>query len=59
MKTTKSKRLNKSVITICDFNAPVIRNNSAWGDTPTGTDPTNTTAITLTTISGPPGLAKN
>jgi len=53
MKTTKSKKLNRKVNTICDFNLPYPKNS--FGDTgnDTGTDPTNTTVITLTTISSP------
>jgi hypothetical protein len=51
MKTIKSKRLNKTLNTICDFKAPYQKNSFGDTDHPTGTDPTNTTVITLTTIS--------
>ena len=51
MKNTKSKKLNKEIITLCDFQ-PVLQKNN-YGDTehPTGTDPTNTTIITITTVN--------
>jgi len=52
MKTIKSKKLNKRVTTICDFNTPYAKSLLGDTDPPTGTDPTNTTVITLTTISG-------
>jgi hypothetical protein len=50
MKTLKSKKLNKQVNTICDFKSSI--NSNKLGETdPTGTDPTNITIITLTTMS--------
>ena len=52
MKTIKSKKLNKKINTVCDFNTPYAKSLLGDTDPPTGTDPTNTTVITLTTISG-------
>jgi hypothetical protein len=52
MKTIKSKKLVKKINTVCDFSTPFPRTLLGETDPPTGTDPTNTTVITLTTISG-------
>jgi hypothetical protein len=51
MKTIKSKKLNKKINTICDFNT--VNANGLFGETDptTGTDPTNTTIITITTVN--------
>ena len=51
MKTIKSKKLDKRINTICDFNTPYPRINPGETDPPTGTDPTNTTIITITTVN--------
>jgi hypothetical protein len=51
MKTTRSKKLNTQINTICDFNLSYPKNAVGDTDNTTGTDPTNTTIITLTTIS--------
>ncbi|MDB5122356.1 MAG: hypothetical protein JWP94_485 [Mucilaginibacter sp.] len=51
MKTIKSKKLNKRINTVCDLSQTPVKSN--LGDTTTtGTDPTNTTIITLTTNTG-------
>ncbi|WP_374950082.1 hypothetical protein [Mucilaginibacter sp.] len=47
MKNDKSKKLSKQINTICDFKSPTSRN--AFSET--GTDPTNVTIITLTTVN--------
>jgi hypothetical protein len=49
MKNNKSKKLTRQINTICDFKSPAARN--AFGETETGTDPTNITIITLTTVN--------
>ncbi len=51
MKSNKSKKLSRKISTISDFkeNAPA-RTGYDTGN-PTGTDPTNTTIITLTTVN--------
>lgn len=49
MKNNKSKKLTKQIETICDFKTPTIKN--AFGYTETGTDPTNITVTTITTIN--------
>ncbi|MFA6245362.1 MAG: hypothetical protein WC615_00385 [Mucilaginibacter sp.] len=49
MKNNKSKKLTREISTICDFKSPTIR--TVFGDTETGTDPTNITIITLTTVN--------
>jgi hypothetical protein len=49
MKNNKLKKLTKQINTICDFKSPV--NKNAFGDTETGTDPTNITVTTITTIN--------
>ncbi|WDF79004.1 hypothetical protein PQ469_03160 [Mucilaginibacter sp. KACC 22773] len=51
MKTTKSKKLNRSISTICDFNDVYPKNFSGETDPPTGTDPTNTTITIITTVN--------
>jgi len=57
MKTIKSKKLSKQINTICDFNSPHTK--LGLGDTdPTGTDPTNITIITLTTVNTHPAVQK-
>lgn len=49
MNNNKSKKLTKQIDTICDFKSPVVKN--AFGETETGTDPSNITIITLTTVN--------
>ncbi|MES2108575.1 MAG: hypothetical protein V4577_07505 [Bacteroidota bacterium] len=49
MKNNKSKKLTKVINTICDFKSPAERNG--FGETETGTDPTNVTVTTITTIN--------
>jgi len=51
MKTLKSKKLNKSIETICDYNSIYPKNNFGETEPPTGTDPTNTTITVLTTVN--------
>jgi hypothetical protein len=53
MKTQRAKRLSKRINTICDFNTPYPKNHYGETDPPTGTDPTNTTVTSITTISTP------
>lgn len=49
MNNNKSKKLTKQIDTICDFKSPVVKN--VFGETETGTDPSNITIITLTTVN--------
>ena len=49
MKNYKSKKLTKQIDTICDFKLPGTKN--MFGDTEMGTDPTNITVTTITTIN--------
>ncbi|MCR8557285.1 hypothetical protein KXD93_06515 [Mucilaginibacter sp. BJC16-A38] len=51
MKTSKSKKLNKNIDTICHFNSANSQNYFGETDPPTGTDPTNTTITVLTTAT--------
>jgi hypothetical protein len=51
MKTLKSKKLNKTINTICDFHSTNNQNHLGETDPPTGTDPTNTTITVLTTVT--------
>jgi len=51
MKILKSKKLNKTIDTICDFNSSYSKNNFGETEPPTGTDPTNTTITVLTTAT--------
>ena len=51
MKTLKSKKLNKTINTICDFHLTNNQNQFGETDPPTGTDPTNTTITVLTTVT--------
>ncbi|AMR29977.1 hypothetical protein A0256_00370 [Mucilaginibacter sp. PAMC 26640] len=51
MKTPKSKKLNKNIATICDFDSTNSKNYYGETDPPTGTDPTNTTITVLTTVT--------
>ncbi|WPU98411.1 hypothetical protein SNE26_20510 [Mucilaginibacter sp. cycad4] len=51
MKTQRTKRLIKRVSTVCDYQAPFPKNHFGETDPPTGTDPTNTTVTSITTIS--------
>jgi hypothetical protein len=56
MKNNKSKKLTKQINTICDFNSPATK--IGFGETETGTDPTNITIITLTTVNTHLGAQK-
>jgi len=51
MKTIKSKKLDRQINTVCDFNTAHPNNNFGETDPPTGTDPTNTTITILTTVN--------
>lgn len=51
MKNFKSKKFNKRINTICDFNHPHHLFSANETVPPTGTDPTNTTIITITTVN--------
>jgi hypothetical protein len=51
MKNIQSKKLNKKINTICDFNAVPSQRSFGETDPPTGTDPTNTTILTITTVN--------
>jgi len=51
MKTIKSKKLNRQINTICDFKSPRPTKNFNDTGNETGTDPTNITVTTITTIN--------
>lgn len=51
MKTSNSKKLNKNIATICDYNSTYLKSNFGETEPPTGTDPTNTTITVLTTVN--------
>jgi hypothetical protein len=53
MKTNRSKKLNKQIDTICDFDngLSLLTNDGSDTTVGTGTDPTNTTIITITTVN--------
>jgi len=51
MKTTRSKKLNKRINTVCDYNSIGVRDNCLIDTTPTETDPTNTTITIITTVN--------
>jgi hypothetical protein len=51
MKTIKSKKLDRQINTISDFNTSIPVLHLGETDPPTGTDPTNTTITILTTIN--------
>jgi hypothetical protein len=50
MKNNKSKKLNKTIDTICDFKNPVY-SSTPTEETTLGTDPTNTTMTIITTVN--------
>ena len=53
MKAIKSKKLNKQINTVCDFNSyPKFLS----GTNPSETDPTNTTITIITTVNTGVGL---
>ncbi|MET3501316.1 hypothetical protein ABIC45_002928 [Mucilaginibacter rubeus] len=49
MKTIKSKKLNRQINTICDFNTKPL--SASGEETTTGADTTATMTIIITTIS--------
>lgn len=57
MKNIKSKKLNKTVNTICDFNNHASSSNPTE-ETTLGTDPTNTTMTIITTVNTHFGVQK-
>jgi len=59
MKTTRQKKLNTRVNTICDFNSITFPDQLRESDTTTlGTDPTNTTVTIVTTVNTHLGAQK-
>ncbi|MHB8206983.1 hypothetical protein [Mucilaginibacter sp.] len=51
MKTTRSKKLDTRINTICDFNTVTFPAQLRDSDTTLGTDPTNTTVTIVTTLN--------
>jgi hypothetical protein len=51
MKNQKVKKMNTEINTICDFATVSSSKNPTETDTSMGTDPTNTTILTITTVN--------